>query len=76
MSGEKTNKFSTKVENNNHFADTREILQAELCFFDYKTRVDQVVKDCPTRLVHYILDSQKERIYEEFERNISIIFNN
>ena len=55
LRGEKTNKFSTKVENNNHFADTREILQAELCFFDYKTRVDQVVKDCPTRYTQITL---------------------
>ena len=49
LQGEKKNKFSTKVENNDHFATTRDILKAELSFFHYKTRVDQVILDCPMR---------------------------
>ena len=49
LQGDKTNKFSTKVDNNDHFVDTREVLKAELGFFNYKERVDQVVLGCPTR---------------------------
>ena len=53
LRGDKTNKFSTKVDNNDHFVDTREVLKAELGFFNYKERVDQVVLGCPTRYYYF-----------------------
>ena len=67
LRGDKTNKFSTKVDNNDNFGITRAILLAELDFFDYKARIIQIILDCPTRLVYYVLSSQLQLIFDEFE---------
>ena len=49
LRGEKTNKFSTKVDSNDHFELTKGVLRAELEFFDYKAKISQIILDCPTR---------------------------